>query len=264
VSSQFVSALLLVAPLMERGLDLRVSGSLPSRPYVELTVDTLKRFHVKVEHARGTSRWRVPPGPARPAVLAVEGDWSASAFFVAAVAVAGGRIEVARLSTDSRQGDRVVCDVARSAGVRVEATAGGISVAGRARRPFTADLTHAPDTFPAIAAVAACGRPGTELSGLDHLKHKESDRLAVMIDNLRRLGAEVVVSAGAARFVKPIDLDPHAVRLVTAAGDHRIAMAMAVVSLAAGPLELDDPACVSKSFPGFWDSWSSLVGGHQR
>lgn len=263
VSSQFVSALLLAAPLMERGLDLEVSGSLPSRPYIELTVDTLSRFHVAVDHELGSRRWRVPPGSARPSAVEIEGDWSAVAFFVAAAAVVGGRIEVGALSMESHQGDRVVCDVAREAGVTIATTACGVSAEGPSRRAFTADVTDAPDLFPALAAMAACGPAGTELTGLDHLKHKESDRLTVMVDNLRRLGADIEVVGASTRFKRPVERMPEAVRSVTAAGDHRIAMAMAVTSLAAGPLMLDDPDCVSKSFPGFWDTWMGLLG-HRR
>ncbi len=260
VSSQFVSALLLAGPLMAGGLELEVNGLLPSRPYIELTVDTLTRFRVAVDHEPGSRRWRVPSGPAAPAVVEIEGDWSAAAFFVAAAATAGGQIDVEPLSAASRQGDRIVCEVARDAGVTIATTVRGMAVTGPQTRAFHADLTDAPDLFPALAAMAAAGRPGTELTGLGHLKHKESDRLTVMVDNLRRLGAVIEVSGSTARFTRSLDPKPAAVRSVTAAGDHRVAMAMAVAALAAGPLRLDDPDCVSKSFPGFWEAWNSLVG----
>ncbi len=259
VSSQFVSALLLAGPLMEGGLEVEVSGSLPSRPYIQLTVDTLTRFHVAVEHVGGSRRWRIPSGTTRSVAIDIEGDWSAVAFFVAAAAVAGGRIEVEPLSTDTLQGDRVICDVAQGAGMKIETTKRGLSVAGPATRAFHADLTDAPDLFPALAAMAAGGKSGTELSGLEHLKHKESDRLTVMVDNLRTLGAGIDVSGSTARFDRPLECLREAVRSVTAAGDHRIAMAMAVAALAAGPLQLDNPDCVTKSFPGFWNVWNRLV-----
>ena len=133
---------------------------------------------------------------------------------------------------------------------------------GRASRAVTADLRDTPDAFPALAVVACSTSPGSVLTGLEHLKHKESDRLSVMVDNLRRLGAEVEVGADSLRVLRPIarELRQSSVQ-VTSAGDHRIAMAMAVAGLVAGPLHLDDVACVHKSFPTFWDQWRRLAGG---
>ncbi len=259
VSSQFVSSLVLAAPLMERGLDLEVVGPLPSAPYLDLTEDVLRAFGGELEVTGDRRRWRVAPVPLKRTRYAVEGDWSAAAFVLAAVAVAGGEVVVHPLDPASRQGDRALLGILERAGLQTSWDGDRLLVSGPARSPIEADLTDAPDLFPALAVVAAAADPGSQLEGLDNLRHKESDRLTVMVENLRRLGAEISIEGSRAIFGRPIGGGFKEPPRVTAAGDHRIAMAMAVAALAAGPLELDDADCVSKSFPGFWGMWEELV-----
>jgi 3-phosphoshikimate 1-carboxyvinyltransferase len=258
MSSQFVSSLLLAAPLMRNGLDLVVEGELPSRPYVDLTLDVLAEVGVQVEQQAGDRRWRVRSGGARPTTMTIEGDWSAAAFPAAAAAVAGGSVAVEPLSIESRQGDRKVCGVLAEGGVEVESTPDRVVFRGPAGRPIEADLRDTPDLFPALAVVAAVV-PGSTLTGLDHLRHKESDRLSVMIANLQRLGCEIDAGGSEFRVLKGLAPSTEREGQVTAADDHRIAMAMAVAALVTGPIELDDPDCVAKSFPGFWDTWRDLL-----
>ena len=260
VSSQFVSSLVLAAPLMVRGLDLDVVGPLPSAPYLDLTEDVLRAFGARVEVDRRRRRWQVSPGLEPGTRYRVEGDWSAAAFVLAAHGVAGGEVEVGPLDRHSRQGDRVVCEILAPYGVEYRQEKDRLLLRGSAGRPFTADLSNAPDLFPAMAVVAAAAPAGSLFSGLDHLKHKESDRLAVIVENLRRLGAELTVDDAGLHILSPMRRGHAVPPEVTAAGDHRIAMAMAVAALAAGPLHLDDASCVAKSFPGFWSMWDRLVG----
>jgi len=134
-------------------------------------------------------------------------------------------------------------------------------VVGPMSGPFEADLSATPDLFPALAVVAASGPEGSTLRGLDHLKHKESDRLAVMVDNLGRLGAVFESGSSSIRVRRGIRRGSGDGVVVTAAGDHRVAMAMAVAALAAGGIELDDDNCVAKSFPTFWEMWERLLEG---
>ncbi len=260
VSSQFVSSLLLAAPLMRRGIDLEVVGPLPSAPYLDLTMEVLLAFGGEVSASPDRRTWRVTPRPLRPSTYEVEGDWSAAAFFLAAAAIAGGNVEIGPLDRESRQGDRRVVRVLCDAGLRVEWSGDRLSARGPVTRPLTADLEHAPDLFPALVAVAACAPPGSRFDGLGHLVHKESDRLTVMVENLQRLGAVVTSDGARLEMTAPFRSDADIPREVTAAGDHRIAMAMAVAALGAGPLHLDDAACVSKSFPAFWTDWDRLTG----
>ncbi len=259
VSSQFVSSMLLAAPLMRNGLVLEVTGPLPSAPYLDLTMDVLRAFGGDVSTGPDRRRWRVARGPLRPVAFEVEGDWSAAAFFLAAAAVAGGAVDVGPLDPASRQGDRQVVRMLVDAGLEVGWTGNRLTARGPVTAPLTADLEQSPDLFPALVAVAACAPPGSRFSGIDHLAHKESDRLAVMVHNLGRLGAECSWDGPHLVVEKNLRTDRESTRDVTAAGDHRIAMAMAVAALGAGPLTLDDPDCVSKSFPGFWTTWERLT-----
>ncbi|MCP3859188.1 MAG: 3-phosphoshikimate 1-carboxyvinyltransferase, partial [Phycisphaeraceae bacterium] len=188
VSSQFVSALVMAGPLMAQGLDLEVSGSLPSAPYLDLTVDVMRSFGSGLEVSDDRRRWRVPATPLERTRYRVEGDWSAAAFVLAAVAVAGGEVELGPLDPASRQGDRAVLRILADAGLDVDWIDDRVIARGPVNAPIFADLRHTPDLFPALAVAAACAPPGSRFSGLDHLKHKESDRLTVMVENLERLG----------------------------------------------------------------------------
>ncbi len=260
ISSQFVSALLLAAPATEGGIELELVGEIPSRPYLDLTQAVLQAFGATVERSADSRRWRVAGGGFRPCRYSVEGDWSAAAFPLAAAAVAGGTVEVGGVRLESAQGDRKVTEMLVHAGCEVKVTGDGVRVSGPARRPFEADLGDVPDLFPALAVVAASVPAGSRLYGLEALRHKESDRLAVMVANLSRAGAQVRSDGSSFRVVRPLGSASHGAIPVTAAADHRIAMAMAVAALRAGPLELDDPSCVAKSYPGFWEHWERLVG----
>lgn len=260
VSSQFVSSLLMAGPLMQNGLDLEAEGEIPSRPYVDLTVDMLKEFGVTVDESRNGRRWRTPGGGARAASVRIEGDWSAAAFVAAAAGVAGGTVAGSPLSIHSRQGDRAVVEILSKAGMDIRVAGDAVEFNGPAVTAFRADLRDTPDLFPALVVVAGTLQAGTELTGLDHLKHKESDRLSVMIANLERLGCAFDTRGSSLRVTRGLDRGSELVPEVTAADDHRIAMAMAVAALAAGPVELDDPDCVAKSFPDFWRTWHRLLG----
>jgi 3-phosphoshikimate 1-carboxyvinyltransferase len=265
VSSQFVSSLVLAAPLMAHGLDLEVVGPLPSAPYLDLTEDVLRAFGGELEVMDDRRRWRVAPVPLQKRNYRVEGDWSAAAFVLAAAAVAGGDVILHPLDRSSRQGDRALLAILERAGLATSWDGDRLRVRGPARLAIEADLTDTPDLFPALAVVAAAAEPGSRLDGLDNLRHKESDRLTVMVENLRQLGADISIEGSRTIFGRPIGDRFEQPPRVTAAGDHRIAMAMAVAALAAGPLELDEADCVSKSFPGFWGLWEHLtavgVGG---
>lgn len=259
ISSQFVSALVMAGPLMKRPLDLDVSGPLPSAPYLDLTIDVLRAFEGEVDVSEDRRKWMVSTKPLRPTRFSVEGDWSAAAFILAAAAVAGGEINIGPLDPTSRQGDRAAVDILTDAGLEVNWRGDRLVARGPVKAPIIADLQQTPDLFPALAAVAACAPVGSRFSGLEHLKHKESDRLSVMIDNLERLGAGLEVQGSELTFNQTVNSGLGCARPVTAAGDHRIAMAMAVTALGAGPTELDDPGCVTKSFPRFWEIWNLLL-----
>ncbi|HPC81898.1 MAG TPA: 3-phosphoshikimate 1-carboxyvinyltransferase [Thermoanaerobaculaceae bacterium] len=255
-SSQFVSALLMLAPLLAEGLEVRVPAAPPSRPYIDLTVEVLRCFGVAVACRPDGLAWRVEPGGFRPASYEVEADWSAAAFPLVAAALVGGAVEVPGLRYPSPQGDARVLDLLVSAGCRPFVTRGGVRLEGPADRPLEADLRDTPDLFPVLAV--ALTRLGGRLTGLGGLVHKESDRLAEMVRLLAEMGAELRVAGdevsapGGGRLVAPPHpLDP--------AGDHRLAMALAVAGCVAPGLRLASPGCVAKSWPAFWTAWDGLL-----
>jgi 3-phosphoshikimate 1-carboxyvinyltransferase len=256
-SSQFVSALLLLGARLPGGLEVRLTGEPPSQPYLALTIEVLRAFGVAAGYDRVALRAWVGPSMPRPAELTVEGDWSAAAFPLAAVAVAGGEITLAGLHRDSVQGDAAVLRVLVEAGCGASATEAGLRVRGPATRSIRADLRDTPDLFPALAVVAAV-RGGT-LSGLAGLAAKESDRLALMAANLAALG--FCAAATADSFTASGSLPR---RAATAAplpcgADHRVAMALAVAGAAVAGVAVDDAECVAKSWPDFWHQWRSLL-----
>ncbi|OFV82095.1 MAG: 3-phosphoshikimate 1-carboxyvinyltransferase [Acidobacteria bacterium RBG_13_68_16] len=255
-SSQFVSALLLLGATLPEGLSVRLAAPPPSRPYLDLTAEVLEAFGAPLIVADNGTSWSVRGGVLTPAQFSVEGDWSAAAFPMAAAAVAGGEVEVVGVRRESRQGDAAVLGMLAGAGCRIHESSHGVVVGGPATGPLDADLRDTPDLFPALAVLVAS--VGGKLTGLAGLATKESDRLSVMTVHLTTLG--FAVEAGAAWFAGggrtrrrwPGDhvLDP--------AGDHRVAMALAVAGCAVPGVRITDPGCVAKSWPGFWAAWQGI------
>jgi 3-phosphoshikimate 1-carboxyvinyltransferase len=257
VSSQFVSALLLLGAVLPKGLAVRLAVPPPSRPYLDLTAEVLAAFGAEPTLAPDGRFFAVSGGGLTPAEFTVEGDWSAAAFPLAAAAVAGGEVEVEGVRVDSRQGDAAVLELLAGAGCVVRASDRGVVVRGPATRHLEADLRDTPDLFPALSVVVA--RVGGTLTGLEALAAKESDRLEVMARHLIALGFPVeardgwfVSLGGAPRMPAPDEpFDP--------AMDHRVAMALAVAGCAVSGVRVLDPGCVAKSWPAFWTAWQGIT-----
>jgi 3-phosphoshikimate 1-carboxyvinyltransferase len=261
VSSQFLSALQLVSPLVPGGVTLDVTGPVVSGAYLALTRRVLEGFAAS------------PGGGYRPARFRVPGDDSAACFPIAGALVSGGRVTVHGLARDSEQPDAEFrAWAARAGGVLAWETAAdgeeslvasGPGGGARDLRPMDLDVDAAPDAALPLAAALAFANGTSTLSGVARLRDKESDRLAAAVDLLARSGASV--SAGEDADGAPVlsiagrSGAPRAAAFA-AHGDHRVAMSAAVLALAlpAGST-LDDPACVGKSWPGFWDAWNPLV-----
>jgi 3-phosphoshikimate 1-carboxyvinyltransferase len=259
-SSQYLSALLLAAPAASSDVILEIEGELVSRTYVDLTIDVMRRFGVVVEQeppGAGARRYAVRQGQAyRPADLAVEGDYSSAAYFFAAAAVTGGRVEVEGLDPGSRQGDARFPDLLERMGCRVERGPGGVTVEGGGDlRGIEADLKTMPDVAPTLAVVALFARGPTRLRGVPHLRLKETDRIAALVSEIRRLGGEARAEPdGLTVTPRPLT----GARIETYR-DHRMAMAFAVAGLRVPGVVIADPGCVSKSFPAFWEHLDRLA-----
>lgn len=253
-SSQLVSGLLLAAPLASGPLRVEAEG-LVSAPYAALTAAVMRRFGAHIQEAGGGC-WEAAPGGYAAREETVEPDASAAAFLLGAAAVTGGEVTVPGLSRDSLQGDIAALDHLAAFGVSVEEGPEGATASGAPTRGADLDLTHCPDLAPPLAAVAFAAPGPSRLRGLDHLRVKESDRLSGLAELVRDLGGAAEVEGGALgitppRHPRPADLDPRA--------DHRMAMAGALMGLRSPGTRIQNPGCVSKSFPEFWEVLGTLL-----
>lgn len=250
VSSQFLSGLLLAAPYAQTDVELVVDGALGGAPYVEMTLAVMAAFGVAVERD-DLRRFRVLAGQRyRARDYVVEPDASSAAYFFAAAAVTGGRVEVPGLTAGSVQGDARFVDVLEQMGCRATRSAGALAVEGPAvLRAVDVDLAAMSDQTMTLAALAPFADGATRIRGVAHIRHQESDRLAATAAELRRLGQDVE------EFADGLRVSPQPVRPVTVAtyDDHRMAMAFALVGLRVPGIRIAGPGCVSKTFPDFFD-----------
>jgi 3-phosphoshikimate 1-carboxyvinyltransferase len=246
-SSQFLSSILLCSPYGRRGVELEVTGNLVSRSYVDLTLAIMRDFGVRVTH-EDYRVFQVPPGSYSGRDYVIEGDLSSASYFFAAAAVTGGRIRVRGINPSSRQGDRGFLDVLERMGCRVSYENRSVEIIGGPLRAVTVDMKTMPDSVQTLAIVAAFTEGTTHISGIGHLRHKETDRLTSLKRELEKLGVHAVAGEDwlAVRGGCPKGA------VIDTYGDHRMAMAFAVAGLQVPEMIIRNPSCVNKSFPGFW------------
>lgn len=262
VSSQFVSGLILAGAKAPQGLDLEVTTQLKSRPYVDITLDMLRRFGGKVEVAEAPEAARGPmfrvPGAQRLSCrdYRVPGDFSSAAFPLGAAAVTGGTVTVGNLDLANPQGDKAIVDALKAFGCKVRESGSEITATGGDLHGITWDLGDTPDMFPLLCAVAAHARGTTTLTNAEHLRFKESDRIAAMARELGKMGVRVEERQdGAVVHGGPVKGGA----TVTSYGDHRILMACAVAALGAErPVTVDDHESHAVSYPSFIDDFKRM------
>ena len=256
VSSQFLSGLLLAGPCMTEGLEVSVAGALVSRPYVELTLAVMRAFGAAVEQD-GLRTWSVAPSGYRGIDYAIEPDASAASYFLAAAAITRGRVLVPGLGRDALQGDMAFADVLARMGAEVEWTTGGVEVRGAGHlRGIDVDMADISDTAQTLAAVAVFADGPTRVRGIGFIRAKETDRIAAVVTELRRLG--VAAEEHADGFtVHPGTPTPGVVRTYD---DHRMAMSFALLGLRVPGIEIADPDCVAKTFPDYFAVLEGLRG----
>lgn len=259
-SSQFLSAVALTAPWMPEGLRVEVEGGMPSDSYVALTVQCLRSLGVVASWDDHTGSLQVEPALLQGFHVRVEPDASSAAYgFALAAIVPGSRVRVPGLRAASAQPDLAVVEALRRLGARVESDAIGVAVChAGALRGGVLDAGRWPDGSLAVMAAAATAVDTVELRGLATLADKESDRIACMRAWLEPMGVQVEHGADWMRIRGPVR--PGAEARVDTRRDHRIAMSAAVLGAACGGVRVHDPACVSKSWPGFWTAWANLLG----
>jgi 3-phosphoshikimate 1-carboxyvinyltransferase len=249
-SSQFLSGLLLSGPLMEHGLDVRITTELVSRSYVDLTVDVMRSFGAHVDEPDGAAanHFVVVPGEYTPATYAVEPDASAASYFFALAAIVGGRVTVPGLGLGSRQGDVALVDLLARMGCEVDVTDDATVVRGGPLHGIDVDMRDCSDVASTLAMVATCADSPTRIRGIGFIRHKETDRIAAVVAELRRCGIDAEEEADGF-IVRPGVPQPAVIETYK---DHRMAMSFALLGARVPGIVISDPSCVNKTFPGFW------------
>jgi 3-phosphoshikimate 1-carboxyvinyltransferase len=265
VSSQFLTALLMAAPLMARdhAITIDVVGELISKPYIEITLNLMRRFGVAVQR----DDWRsftIAAGErySSPGVIHVEGDASSASYFLAAGAIAGGPVRVEGVGRDSIQGDLRFVEALEQMGAQVTMGENWVEArSGGALKAIDADFNHIPDAAMTIAVAALFADGTSTLRNIGSWRVKETDRLSAMATELRKLGAIVEEGADSLRITPPKEILP---ATIDTYDDHRMAMCFSLASLtgAVRPgsrVRINDPKCVAKTFPDYFEAFASIT-----
>jgi 3-phosphoshikimate 1-carboxyvinyltransferase len=257
-SSQYFTALLMVAPVTDQGMTITVEGDLVSKPYLDMTIATMRDFGVEVAHENYT-RFMVPGGQRYGArTYPIEPDASAASYFFALAAVTGGTIRVHNLGSQSVQGDVDFVDVLEQMGCTVRRDANSIEVAGPDRLSgVDVDMNAISDTMPTLAAIAPLADGPVTIRNVEHVRHKETDRINAVVTEIRRLGITVEERQDGLTIYPGT---PSGGTVLTY-DDHRMAMSFSILASVSEGIVIDDPGCVAKTFPQFFDKLAEVTGG---
>jgi len=233
ISSQYLSALMMAAPFAASPVEIVLEGPVVSEPYIAMTEQMIAEFGSE---------------------YAIEPDASAASYFFGAAAITGGRILVRGLKREMLQGDVLFVDALARMGCIVTESPEGIIVEGRPLRGIDIDMNAISDTMMTLAAVACFAEGLTTIRNVAHVRHKETDRIAAMAAELRKLGAGVV------EFEDGLTITPGELHGATVQTyrDHRMAMSLALIGLKVPGVVIDDPGCVAKTYPGFWQDLAAI------
>ncbi|MEO3679928.1 3-phosphoshikimate 1-carboxyvinyltransferase [Rheinheimera sp. FR7-31] len=257
ISSQFLTAVLMVAPLLDGDSEIDIIGELVSKPYIDITLALMQRFGVNVTHhdykkfsIAGNQRYK------SPGHWLVEGDASSASYFLAAAAIKGGSIKVTGIGKHAVQGDIHFADALEAMGADVEWGDDYIAVTRNQLNGIDRDYNAIPDAAMTIATTALFAKGPTVIRNVYNWRVKETDRLAAMATELRKVGAEVEEGDDYLKIVPPAQLK-HA--CIATYNDHRMAMCFSLVALSDTAVTIEDPDCTAKTFPGYFDTFSRLA-----
>ena len=256
VSSQFLTALLMSAPLFANDSNIKIVGELVSKPYIDITLDTMAKFGVQVEnhnyqtfHVSGRQQYQ------SPGKFLVEGDASSASYFLAAGAIKGGKVKVTGVGKASIQGDIKFAEVLEKMGAKITWADDYIEVEGAPLQGVDLDLNHIPDAAMTIATTALFAQGTTTIRNIYNWRVKETDRLAAMSTELRKVGATVEEGHDYITITPPQKL-VHAE--IDTYNDHRVAMCFSLVALSDTPVTINDPGCTAKTFPDYFTRFATL------
>ena len=261
VSSQFVSGLLFVLPLLNGDSVIEITSPLESSAYVDMTINCLAKFGVQVENEKGEHRRYLVPGKQHYVAQdsQVEGDWSQAAFWTVGGSL-GASITCQGVNVNSLQGDQAVVSIMERMGAKLQQDANSVTVNGGATKATVIDAANCPDIIPVLTVLAAVSEGTTKIINAGRLRIKECDRLAAMTSELNKMGAAITEEPEGLTIVgKPEGLRGGV--KVDAWNDHRIAMSLAIAAQkCAGPIILSGAESVAKSYPTFWEDYKSVGG----
>jgi len=257
VSSQYLSGLMLAAPFAQNETTIELAGTLVSEPYIDMTIAMLRDFGLTIQNDT-PGIYRIP-GQQRSTryvngTYAIEPDASSASYFLGAAAVSGGTIIVEGLNEQSLQGDVRLLNLLEEMGCEAIREPNALGLKGGTLRGIDADMNEISDTMMTLAAVACFAEGPTRIRNVAHVRHKETDRIAAMAMELRKLGAKVQ------EFDDGLEIVPQPLRGCSVAtyNDHRMAMSLAIVGLRVPGVKIQKPGCVMKTYPGFWEDWKKL------
>ncbi|WP_137939351.1 3-phosphoshikimate 1-carboxyvinyltransferase [Chitinivorax sp. B] len=259
VSSQFLTALLMALPLTDQDASVRVVGELISKPYIEITLNLMRRFGVIVERD-GWERFTITGGQRyrSPGVMHVEGDASSASYFLAAGAIGRGPVRVEGVGRDSIQGDVKFAETLAQMGAQITFGDNWIEAAGTGRlKAIDVDLNHIPDAAMTIAVAALFADGTTVIRNIASWRVKETDRLSAMATELRKVGATVEEGQDYIKVTPPAALTPNA--SIDTYDDHRMAMCFSLAALGGVPVVINDPKCVGKTFPEYFSVLAAVT-----
>jgi 3-phosphoshikimate 1-carboxyvinyltransferase len=257
-SSQYFTALLMIAPVTRAGLEISVAGELVSKPYIDMTIATMNAFGAQVQNDDYRNLFVQGEQAYQPRQYGVEPDASAASYFFALAAATGGRIRVRNLGTSSVQGDVEFVDVLEQMGCSVNRSTNAIEVSGPERlRSVSVDMNAISDTMMTLAAIAPLADGPVTISNVEHVRHKETDRISAVVNELRRIGIAVDERQDGLTIF-PGESQPGTIHTYD---DHRMAMSFAILGAVRNGIVIDDPGCVAKTFPDFFERLERAVRG---
>lgn len=260
VSSQFISALLIASPYSRKGVELRVTGELRSRPYIEITLELLGAVGARIKHGRDLMEFKIPGEQVfNSRDFEIPGDFSSAAFPLVAALITGGEVRVNNLNVHGAQGDKRLIDFLAEFGADVRVKGKTVELSGGETSGVDLDCGDTPDLVPALAVVGSLAEGWTRLTNVPHLRYKETDRLRALCVELGKMGAEINelpdgLKIRGVRELKGTRVNSH--------GDHRMAMALSIAGLAArGETVVDGAESIPVSYPSFIDDMRKLGAG---
>ena len=253
-SSQFLSALLMVAPYAEEDVECEVTGHLASKPYVKMTCKVMSDFGVEVQHSESGSFFVKAGQKYQPRRYFVEGDASNASYFFSAAAVTRGKVRVQNFRVDSIQGDSGFLNILEMMGCEVIRGDHWAEVQGEAMQGIEVDMNEMPDLVPTLAVTSAFASGKTLIKNIGHLRHKESDRISALAEELSKMGVGVEEGED---WLKVNGGKIHGAEIETY-NDHRLAMSFAIAGLIVPGIKIKGERCVDKSFPRFWEVFEEV------